>query len=68
MADKEIQRDTIWASVSITKQLQQYEPIKIEAGARKAVEDIDDVKGWESLWKTLEDQLEQQIKDIFPNG
>lgn len=66
MADHEVQSDTIWANVSITKQLQQYEPIRIEAGARKSVSNIDDKQEWELLWKMLEDQLEQQVKDIFP--
>lgn len=66
MSEKSNNENAIWANVSITKQLQQYEPIRIEAGARKIVEDIDDKKEWEKLWSTLEEQLEQQIKDIFP--
>lgn len=67
MAEKSSNDNAIWVNVSITKQLQQYEPIRIEAGARKVVEDVDDKGEWESLWSTVEDQLEQQIKEIFPS-
>lgn len=68
MADSNDNSNVIWANVSITKQLQQYEPIKIEAGARKVVKDTDDASEWSKLWTTIEEQLEQQIKDIFPGN
>jgi hypothetical protein len=66
MSDHVNDGNAIWANVSITKQIERYEPIKIEAGARKVVRNIDDKDEWDSLWATLEDQLEKQIKDIFP--
>ena len=55
MSDHVDDGNAIWANVSITKQIERYEPIKIEAGARKVVRNIDDKDEWDSLWATLEE-------------
>lgn len=54
----------IGAHISITKQVVQYEPIKVEAWASEEVQDIHDSEAWQKIWDTLEDQLEKQVKEI----
>jgi len=54
----------IGARISITKQVRQYEPIKVEAWASETVQDVHDKDAWQKIWNTIEEQLESQVKEI----
>lgn len=54
----------IGAHISITRQLRQYEPIKVEAWASETVEDVHNEDAWKKIWETLEEQLNAQVKEI----
>jgi hypothetical protein len=54
----------IGARISITKQIRQYEPIKVEAWASETVQDVHDKEAWQKIWDTIEAQLEDQVKEI----
>lgn len=58
---KEDSARTIWASVGITKNLGNYESLRIDAGARQVVDDVTDEAAWTELWKTVQDQIEARL-------
>lgn len=65
MADLVPEKDdqnTIWCSVGITKNLGNYESLRIDAGARITLDpssDKDDA--WKSLWDDVQSQIEAQL-------
>lgn len=64
MTEQNVSGDSIWASISVTTQPRQYEPIKVEAGARISVQDAHNPDAWSKLWETLEKQLASQVDEI----
>ena len=56
-------RDAIWVSVGLTKNLQNYESLRLDAGKKRVLKDGDDVKEvWAELWQEVQDQLEERLK------
>jgi len=54
--------NTIWCSVGITKNLGNYESLRIDAGAKSTVEDgTSKDEAWKSLWADVQAQIEEQI-------
>jgi hypothetical protein len=55
----------VWVSVGVTKNLGNFESMRIDAGARRIVQDgevRDSV--YEKLWKEVQDQIEDQLKPV----
>lgn len=54
----------IWASIGVTKNLGNYESLRLDAGARiKAPSEFDD-KAWEDLWKAVDEQIESKLREL----
>jgi hypothetical protein len=63
---KEDSVETIWASLGITKNVGNYESVRIDAGAR-SVASVGDEEAWKKLWKDIEDQVEAQVLELEEN-
>jgi hypothetical protein len=54
--------NTIWCSVGITKNLGNYESLRIDAGARFTVDHkADKEEAWKNLWADVQAQIEEQL-------
>ena len=54
--------NSIWCSVGITKNLGNYESLRIDAGARIDVEPFADKQEvWKDLWTEIQAQIEEQL-------
>jgi hypothetical protein len=58
---KEDNTPTIWVSVGFTKNLGNYESLRLDAGARNAVDGVDDSDAWEKLWEVVDQQLQSRL-------
>lgn len=55
-------QNTIWCSVGITKNLGNYESLRIDAGARINVDPSHDKdQAWKNLWEDVQAQIEAQL-------
>jgi hypothetical protein len=54
----------IWASVGITKNLGNYESLRLDAGARIVVSSIDEEQSWNKLWDSIDSQIEAKLQEI----
>jgi hypothetical protein len=54
----------IWASVGITKNLGNYESLRLDAGARITASSSEDEGAWAKLWQSLDDQIESKLKEL----
>lgn len=54
----------IWASVGITKNLGNYESLRLDAGAKILASNIDDEASWQKLWNALDEQIEAKLKEL----
>lgn len=54
----------IWASIGITKNLGNYESLRLDAGARVKASSQDDEKAWSDLWKAVDEQLEAKLREL----
>lgn len=54
----------IWASVGITKNLGNYESLRLDAGAKILASSIDDENAWKKLWDSLDEQIEAKLKEL----
>lgn len=55
-------QNVIWCSVGITKNLGNYESLRIDAGARYTVDQSTDKdEAWKNLWEEVQAQIEQQL-------
>lgn len=54
----------IWASVGITKNLGNYESLRLDAGARIIAKDVEDASAWEKLWNSVDEQIESKLKEL----
>jgi len=54
--------NVIWCSVGITKNLGNYESLRIDAGARVTIANVDTKEdAWASLWAEVQAQIEEQL-------
>lgn len=61
MSDEKIE---IWASVGITKNLGNYESLRLDAGARVTAKASDDPEAWASLWNSIDEQIESKLREL----
>lgn len=54
----------IWASVGITKNLGNYESLRLDAGARVICNGIEDEDGWKKLWDAVDSQIEAKLQEL----
>lgn len=54
----------IWASIGITKNLGNYESLRLDAGARVTASSPDDQAAWENLWATVDSQIEAKLQEL----
>lgn len=54
----------IWASVGITKNLGNYESLRLDAGAKILASNIEDESAWKKLWDALDEQIESKLKEL----
>ena len=54
----------IWASIGITKNLGNYESLRLDAGARCKAVSLDDEKAWTELWASIDSQIESKLQEI----
>lgn len=54
----------LWASIGITKNLGNYESLRLDAGARVTASSADDEKAWENLWATVDSQIEAKLQEL----
>ncbi len=54
--------NVIWCSVGITKNLGNYESLRIDAGARVTVNGPSEKdEAWKNLWAEVQAQIEEQL-------
>lgn len=54
----------IWASIGITKNLGNYESLRLDAGAKIHTQDVDNSKSWEDLWELIDSQIEAKLREL----
>lgn len=64
MTDKEKTGTEIWASLGITKNLGNYESLRLDAGARTAAKSLDDADAWAKLWDSIDSQIEAKLQEL----
>lgn len=56
------EQNSIWCSVGITKNLGNYESLRIDAGARITIDSSSDKdQAWKDLWEDVQSQIEAQL-------
>ena len=53
----------VWVSIGITKNLGNYESMRLDAGAKLSGDPKDD-KLWKRLWDTVDSQIESKLAEI----
>lgn len=61
MQDKEVE---IWASIGITKNLGNYESLRLDAGAKIKASSEDDNQAWANLWSAVDEQIEAKLREL----
>lgn len=54
----------IWASIGITKNLGNYESLRLDAGAKIIASSLEDQDAWQKLWNSLDEQIESKLKEL----
>ena len=54
----------IWASLGITKNLGNYESLRLDAGAKTMAVSLEDEKAWKKLWDAIDMQIEAKLKEL----
>lgn len=54
----------IWASLGITKNLGNYESLRLDAGARTHATSLDDKEAWAKLWDSIDSQIEAKLQEL----
>lgn len=54
----------IWASIGITKNLGNYESLRLDAGAKILASSLEDSDAWKRLWDSLDEQIESKLKEL----
>lgn len=58
----------ITVTIGITKNLGNYESLRLEAQVTETVSDVDDPAAWNKLWTLVDDQLEAQLNVQMGEG
>jgi len=58
----------IWASLGITKNLGNYESLRLDAGAKVQASSEDDESAWQSLWAAVDEQIEMKLRELDSDG
>lgn len=54
----------IWVSVGVTKNLGDFNSLRVDAGAKKEVENpTENDAEWDKLWSEVEDQVNKKLKE-----
>jgi hypothetical protein len=61
---KENNGTEIWASIGITKNLGNYESLRLDAGARTSAKSLDDADAWAKLWESIDSQIEAKLQEL----
>ena len=64
MATKDEKGTEIWASLGITKNLGNYESLRLDAGARTQASSLDDQEAWAKLWESIDSQIEAKLQEL----
>jgi hypothetical protein len=54
----------IWASLGITKNLGNYESLRLDAGAKTMAVSLEDEGAWKKLWDAIDMQIEAKLKEL----
>lgn len=54
----------IWASVGITKNLGNYESLRLDAGAKMMAKSLEDAEAWSKLWDSIDSQIESKLQEL----
>jgi hypothetical protein len=54
----------IWASIGITKNLGNYESLRLDAGARIKASSENDENAWANLWSAVDEQIEAKLREL----
>jgi hypothetical protein len=54
----------IWASIGITKNLGNYESLRLDAGARTTASSLNDSDAWAELWGSIDSQIEAKLQEL----
>ena len=54
----------IWASIGVTKNLGNYESLRLDAGARIKSSSVEDDKAWDNLWAAIDAQIEAKLQEL----
>ena len=58
------EKSEIWASIGITKNLGNYESLRLDAGARVTTSSVDSDEDWKKLWDQIDAQLEARLSEL----
>jgi len=61
MAEEKVE---IWASLGITKNLGNYESLRLDAGAKTMASSLEDEAAWKKLWDSIDLQIEAKLKEL----
>lgn len=61
MAEEKVE---IWASLGITKNLGNYESLRLDAGAKTMASSLEDDEAWKKLWDSIDSQIELKLKEL----
>lgn len=61
MADDKVE---IWASLGVTKNLGNYESLRLDAGAKTMASNLDDEEAWKKLWESIDSQIEAKLLEL----
>ncbi len=54
----------VWASIGITKNLGNYESLRLDAGAKMTCLSIEDEDAWKKLWQSIDAQIESKLQEL----
>ena len=58
-------QDVVWVSVGLTKNLGNYESLRLDAGSRRVIpanaSEAERDQAWEKAWAEVEEQIERKI-------
>jgi hypothetical protein len=54
----------IWASIGITKNLGNYESLRLDAGAKTMASSLEDEGAWAKLWESIDAQIEAKLQEL----
>ena len=54
----------VWASIGITKNLGNYESLRLDAGAKMTCLSIEDDEAWKKLWQAVDAQIEAKLQEL----